>query len=317
MPHPAEGHEYKKEVPKQWHELEEQAERAQNTVLENYENRKGVRRSAVANQEEQIKDWHKPKVQLIVEPDHADINLPERLAGIPVEKVVQEEDPEPTCDTSDYEESYDPAPAGVSVTNDQGGISAGWHVKKDGNKRMMTCAHQFDSDEECEGDGVGTTVKQGGEKFGEVTAIYPDIDIALVDTSYGGSMESEIYGISGICGPGVSRSKLNDLRANQTEVAKTGKTTCRTTGTIKKIDQTAYGCEPMGFSNSYGVELDILVDEGDSGGPIYWTDTSAWTDAHYAIGLTSYNIGDDRHRTTASYHVNNQIDNLKWYWSRY
>jgi len=298
-----------KEVPKKWYKLEQRAEHVQNKILPKFEKKEGVIASAVTNSDEKIHDWNKPKVQLVVKPNHADIELPNRLAGIQVEKFVEDDSPESTCSESDYQQDFDEVPAGVEITMDGWAVSAGWWVKKDGKDRLMTCAHIFD-EEECGGDAVGTTVRQGGEKFGEISSIYPNIDVVLVDTSYGGDLQDNIYGISGECVDRVGRDGLNDIRATGSRVSKAGSSTCNTNGTITKIEEYASGCVTNTYGNYYGVNLDIETDEGDSGGPIYYS-TWDWVEYnHGLIGLCSYRYGDNKHRATAAYHVEDVISGI-------
>ncbi|MFC5367492.1 trypsin-like peptidase domain-containing protein [Salinirubrum litoreum] len=269
----------RRSVPVDWLEHERAADRLVSALAA----RDGVLRVTRRNATATVADWHTPK--LVAEVDPRTTAPPDHDTGatVPVEthEVRVRDDagvvPDVTAGADCYGDAadlYAGEAVGVQTAagDPLGTVSLGWKVTDaPGTERAITCAHQFDTEAQCElAPGAPRPVlRRRGETVGEVVATDPDQDLSVVDLGVADrTMRTDVPN-SGTMGGVETNWGVHALRALDEDVVKSTWRTCFTTGTITAVEQRASGCLLNRYTGDDRIRCSMPLDAGESGGPIY------------------------------------------------
>lgn len=260
-----------KEVPADWWNYEERAERVKEQLRAQYRDISAIEGVGLGVSHETIADKKKSTVTVQVDPETGtNVDIPSAVGDVPIE-VIDATRPElDAC----YDDSYDFIPGGVVVGNAMGGVGTATCpvTASNGEKRLMTCGHLFD---DCYDDLTDYGLYQSGQYVGPVVdnSIKQDWLTAKRDQySDVEGFDNTIVDTNARLAGRVTYSGLKDLKSDETTVYKKGRRTCKTEGLVKQLDVKVgrctcdSGCDVT--SENY-VKLSTPTDKGDSGAPHY------------------------------------------------
>lgn len=261
----------RKEVPADWWEYEERAERVKAQLQSQYRDDPAIEGVGLATTNEVISDRNKSSVTVQVAPEKStNANIPSAVGDVPVE-VVDALRPEPdTCYTGDY----DPVPGGVQVGDGTGVVASATCPVTDsgGQEMLMTCGHLWD---DCNEDITGNGLYQSGQYVGTVADNSVKQDWATINLdlySEVGGFDNTIVDTYAPLSGRVTYDGLKDLKSNGTTVYKKGRTSCKTSGLVKQLDVAVGRCScssGCNYSSNNFVKTSTPTDGGDSGSPHY------------------------------------------------
>jgi hypothetical protein len=278
----ADGVRARRSVPVDWVDREREAARLESSLAA----RDGVVAVTRTNASETVGDWYTPKLVAAVDPETAESREHEHRCGsVPVETRDPSDFDRPVADVNpllvagsdcygDSSELHAGDAIGVQTASGTptGTVSLGWKVTdRAGNERAITCAHQFDTVDQCELDPgePRPLVRRRGETVGRIVATDPDQDLSIIDFGVTGRLMRTDVPASGTMSGVETEWGLYVLRALDEEVVQSSWPACRTTGTITSVTQGSSGCLLNQYNGDRRVRCAMPTEPGSSGAPIY------------------------------------------------
>jgi len=276
----AEGPKKTKQVPASWLQHYQNVRRVRDNLINEYINRNEVVEIGITGSDRQFDGKGGFDIQVKVDPSMP-VDLPSVIQGINIqtkEAIVRT----PHCGDGCYNTGdYVDTPGGVDFDGGTSGCQYWLDTDNDGyyeKKTMLTSNHLFG---QCN-DNDGEEVYQNGNKWGVVSDHSELLDIACCEPNSSHTVENQIvtsdesYTVSGF----VTENGIADMEADERLIAKMGKMTGETYGTISKHGNYRGDYECVNWGGE-GVRASFDSTCGDSGGPWYDIDGS---DA-YIIGI--------------------------------
>jgi len=254
-----------KQVPREWYDFENVADRIFNRIYNNHGNDEGVYSVAKGSDTRTVADRSVSNVEVYVEPGTRHPEIPSQVEGVNIEIIEETPDPKPDgCNTG----TFDPVPGGVQIWNSDLDTFATTTQKVyvNGDSHLLTCAH---SNRESCSDDIEGNVRVGNNTLGNVMGGVNDkaMDITTVPdydvNDYANHIED---GDSPVVNGYVTEAALADFKSMDTTVHKFGFRTCHTSGEVVN-DKVMWS--PCGSDKPY-VTLNTHTEEGDSGAPHYY-----------------------------------------------
>jgi hypothetical protein len=227
-------------------------------------------------------------------------DIPEEVKGIPV-TVERRPRAVPTC----YTGYQDPLEGGVANSCDSTGGKGTLccRVKDYRNgawrKYILGCRHMFMSDgNPCTDEDASTRDWWQDTEAGTVIEGFQHHDCTLLDNSKTSrNISNTVIDETGRVAGRVTANGLSCLKSTDETVQKRGRTTCKTAGKIKKIQQEIF-C-PDGDYIGGVVRSTPQQEAGDSGGPVYY-EKFADPDQLYIVNIATHKPGDGTHDAKGS-----------------
>lgn len=292
----SEGPLKRKQVPRSWYNHLRQVRKVTGEISSEYNHRAGVISVGYVQGDERIGGKHSFAVEVEVNPDEFDGNIPDQRENVPVTVTESATSgPIPACYNYD---DYSSVPGGVTLEGDGLGTSGFKVTDDDDNPGMLTANHLWGN---C-ADSGGQRAEQNGDFLGEVIDHDPDADFAVVDDqSSSKSLDDQIkeedsfrWEISGW----KTDNGIADLIESGEDVRSMGVTTGLTKGPVKKKSRSPNGPSCIDLEGE-AVKLDIDTGQGDSGGPTYTLET--FSGNQYAVVINIVNLLDDSYGTENCY----------------
>lgn len=304
----ADGPVVTKTVPADWWEHEQRAESVKKQVERRLGTRTiggptpGVTGVGLGKEDRTISGKYVSYVRITVNPDNRPgLDLPSMIDGVAI-RVEEEPEGRPLdC----HQQRYTPVPGGVGMaTVDFDEYYEGTttcKVKVDSSPHMLTAAHLWDLGDDCSNSLKGKKAYQDQNQMGEITAWDNGEDWAVIDKTGNetSGYESGIEGLFAKQNGYVTKDGLKDLKGNATTVYQMGISTCQTSGTVEEVDVSKN--PKYCFDSDHAVGVDIYVENGDSGGPIYHKFTfnndkyvsiiaPSWGETDYLYGTAAFHL---------------------------
>jgi len=288
------GVEKREEVPRSWYQRVKAVRRAQKALKKRYANTEGIVDIVRSPAEERFGDKRGLKISVEIDPASFKGTLPSSESGIPVATREVKEGVPLSCDG--FTGNINPARGGIACSGEQDGTLALGVNKSSASADdlVLTASHLWG---DCEEAVVGSSMYQGGNKYGTVAEHNVDNDWAIVDGADGTFGDEESTGkIRDENGDWpvdawYNQNGLDNLASSETEtVYSMGTTTGQTEGTVKNagVGNTFSGCVTY---DDKGVNCELKNAEGDSGGPIYnYNDDGTKA---VMVGMNSWGSGYD------------------------
>lgn len=174
-----------KEVPKDWCNHVEKVKRLRKQFQSSRTKNGLIHRFGIGLGNNVISGRKKRLLTAHIEPGKStDVSLPEEVEGVQIERreIASAEDmiedvdcsPDDHCDT----ESYNPVPGGTNIRNPESnqGFTAGAAIDFGDEEMMVTCAHAYIKDDQCDGDSSYWSTTVGDS---EIYMGFPDTDIGF------------------------------------------------------------------------------------------------------------------------------------------
>lgn len=277
-------------VPRAWWEHVLASRRVTNSIASQFLPKQEVKQVGTRLDSKKLAGRRKMRVAVHVPDTTVNINLPDEVEGVRVEKVEAKQ-MAPTCDGN---QSFDPVPGGVQFNDtnstsasDLGG-STGCKVTVNDSPRMLTAHHIWD---DCSAN--GESAYQWGDKTGTVDGTYSNatLDYATVTENnnsgieYGEKIRTDSFDYE-------VRSHVTNyetLMDDGDTIYKTGRNTDTTTGQIDEVNfSRSYGCTDI---DNEGILVTNKQRNGDSGS-VTWVVTQ-WPDGYFAsiVSLATFGYG--------------------------
>lgn len=253
------------EVPKQWANQKRRAVTVSDNLSQRFSNNPGVVEVGLIAAPEEYGGKRGLQVELGIDSDKLETELPNNVDGVPVITTERKEAPVDVC----VNNSYDNLPGGVAIWNGNGERgTSGWKVEYNGTDCMMTAAHVATTDVIYGDKKWDNTV----EKIGDVVAreSRSTLDLAVIDAnrSIPNTIEGEstTYSIGGWVHEDGICSRASDWYDGYRKI---GSTTGKREGGIGKCHiSDSYDSATPSYGG-HGVRGSAAVAEGDSGGPAF------------------------------------------------
>lgn len=254
------------DVPSQWNEHRQRAERVCENLRERNANSEGVIETGLIAAPETYGGKRGFEVEIGVQSDRLNVELPDHEQNVPV-STVETEAPAELC----YNSTYNGIKGSVKVSDSQSSYgSTAWKVNHSGQTFMLTAHHVVD--DANLNDGVyGDGSPRSFDEIGGVYEYSSDLDIALIDTdrSIQNSIEGENnqWNIGGwVTESGIS-SRVTSPFDGYTAM---GCTTGETNGGLGKYHiGGSYSNQIDADFGGHGVRGNANSAPGDSGGPSF------------------------------------------------
>lgn len=314
-------------VNKSWLQQTKRATTVKESVKNALRGRSDVHTIGIRSADRTIGDLRAESVDVQVSPEGTLDGIPSAMDGVPI-VAEQSEPPVPTSCSDCYCGYTSKVFGGETCNNDLENSTLGCRVFYNGSTYLLGARHSFigtaddaycqDSlntkgwaraGHEDETSGIVATDSSGNplafKKHDAVLLKLRD----FVDESISNDMASEDGKVVGR----VTGNGLDYLNSNNKSVQKRGRTTCKTSGHIKKIQQEIL-CN--GFPTVYGVVRSTPEQkEGDSGGPVYFEErNSSSPDDLYLVNIATHSKTSDGSYDAQGSSANDMYDDQGiWY----
>jgi len=275
-----------KQVPEQWLSHLNTARQVKEHLANRYGHRRDVKVFALTSDEQTYGNKRGFAVSVEVMSEEAKSDLPKKINDIPIKFENYEVRKYMSCyNTGDF----DNVPGGV-IFGGGGTSGSQYYIDTDGDgtyeEHHITAAHVIG--DPCF-DQTGTTVTQDGDDWGEAVLQSGSLDTIACEPYSGFDVDNEIKEESDsvVVAGYVTKNGLADMDTYNEKVYKTGRETGTVDGYIENLEESSGAFDCTDYRGE-GVEVDIDVSAGDSGGPMYDKDNG---DA-YMVGLVSAGHGN-------------------------
>lgn len=260
-----------RDVPREWYENWQKSLAVKDQLAEKYRDSDNFLSIGIGNDSAQVDDHRLNSIVVRFKEESVDVDIPEKAEGIPVE-FEQHDGYEPA---SVYDSAYDPVIGGIKLDSASGGSGTAYcRGYYNGTYYIMGANHILHSQDTCSD--VNTTgnkiYQPEAQQIGNVDHYFSSFDLFLteVDMNRTYGVEDEIVSQSGsIAGIRTKSGMASDHSSNE-YYSKRGIATGSTMGPLEQTDI----CVSLSCWNCGWYEASMIVDNGDSGGPVYYVDSN-------------------------------------------
>lgn len=268
------GIEKTREVPAPWKQNVDKTRKVQSSIVKAYSNANGIVSISRTTGDRKFNGKPGQKVSVEIDPEKVKKELPTEQNGVKIETTNAEPRTQISC--GGFTDNINPAKGGIACDGDGPGtvtLGIDW-TESSADDLLLTCAHLWDYN--CSGDMENEDLAQGGNHYGNVIKWDHSADFAIVDGDDGSwtdeNSEGKIKDEEGTwpVDAWYTEYGLDNLmsKGETDSVYSMGTTTGQTSGDVTKVGGVDTSAECFTY-DGHGVKADMIVGNGDSGGPMY------------------------------------------------
>lgn len=298
-------------VPQKWKKQNEAAKNVKKHLEQRLLGKPGIRSISIVAAETSTRGMRNKAIEIGIDENGTNAGIQERVDGVPI-KVSRENMPIEWHGC--YENDYNPAKGGVSVSSGMYGGSAMARAHKDQTEYLFTARHLYiPSKNPCEKQNTSYQNKtlyqpQGADKYGNVKDEDPEQDWVAVKPNSDEDTTNHIVNEPDRMFGWVDEEGYSIFLEDESiDMHVRGDETCTDVGTIKAYNATR-NCSNGNKLTDFAFVKDIDTYNGDSGGVIYYKEDGY----SYVAQMISGRLQNGPTFGVPAYEIRNQHGYVFW-----